>query len=204
VRDARKSLEDALDHLADGVILIRRDGIVAFANSAAQDIARRGDGINLHGGKLDLPAAEARMRLDAALAAVLRPREPRPADACDFPLARAGAPPYIVSVRPLDGNERRPVADRDADAIVFVRDPLHRIAAAIGVLREIFRLTDAEAALAQALQTGVPLAAYAKTRGLSLNTVYTHLRRVREKTGCSRMQELIATLNDLHVPLLRG
>ncbi len=45
------------------------------------------------------------------------------------------------------------------------------------------------------------LSDYARTGGLSLNTVYTHLRRLREKTGCSRMPELIRRLNDLQMPL---
>ena len=40
-------------------------------------------------------------------------------------------------------------------------------------------------------------------RALSLNTAYTHLRRIKEKTGCKHMAELIRWLNDLHVPLRR-
>jgi DNA-binding CsgD family transcriptional regulator len=62
-------------------------------------------------------------------------------------------------------------------------------------------LTDAEASLAQALQTGVPLGDYAQARAVSLNTVYTHLRGIKEKTGCHSMGELIRKLNDLQIPL---
>jgi DNA-binding CsgD family transcriptional regulator len=86
-------------------------------------------------------------------------------------------------------------------AIVFVRDPDTRHAAASGALRDILGLTEAEAALARALQLGMTPTDYAATRGLSLNTVYTHLRRLREKTGCSRTPELIARLDDLRAPL---
>ena len=39
------------------------------------------------------------------------------------------------------------------------------------------------------------------TLGGSLNTAYTHLRHLREKTGCSRMPELIRKLNEVQVPL---
>jgi DNA-binding CsgD family transcriptional regulator len=35
------------------------------------------------------------------------------------------------------------------------------------------------------------------------NTAYTHLRRIKEKTGCNHMGELIRWLNDLHLPLRR-
>ena len=40
----------------------------------------------------------------------------------------------------------------------------------------------------------------ARTRAVSLNTVYTHLRRIKEETGSKRMAELIHKLNDLQVP----
>ena len=73
--------------------------------------------------------------------------------------------------------------------------------AATITLRDLFGLTEAEAGLAQALQSGVALSDYAGGRALSLNTVYTHLRRLREKTGSSRMAELIHKLNGLRLPL---
>jgi DNA-binding CsgD family transcriptional regulator len=201
--EAHHSLERALDWLADGVIVIGRDGTVVYANEAAQAISRRGDGVRLRNGAIELAAADARARLGAALAGVVRLRDGDAAAAAgsDFPVPRsAGAPPYLVSVRPLMDRERRYFGETTGIAIVFVRDPSSRNAAAIRVLREIFGLTEAEASLAQALQGGTPLAAYANARGLSLNTVYTHLRRVREKTGCTRMPELIRKLNDLQMP----
>jgi DNA-binding CsgD family transcriptional regulator len=103
-------------------------------------------------------------------------------------------------VRPLFETDGR-TAHQSAKTFVLVRDPLARNAAATRNLRDVFGLTEAEAALAQALQAGIPLGDYARARALSLNTVYTHLRRIREKTGCNRMAELIRKLNDLQVPL---
>jgi DNA-binding NarL/FixJ family response regulator len=55
--------------------------------------------------------------------------------------------------------------------------------------------------LAQALQEGMAVTDYARARKLSLNTAYTHLRRIKEKTGCKHMAELIRWLNDLRLPL---
>jgi len=130
----------------------------------------------------------------------LRSGDPRHAGA-DFPVARAsGAPPYLVSVRPIPRNRRDSRPEMAADAIVFIRDPTSRNTAAIRLLREVFGLTDAEASLAQALQSGISPGDYAAARAVSLNTVYTHLRRIKEKTGCNRMAELIHKLNDLQVP----
>ena len=88
-----------------------------------------------------------------------------------------------------------------AVAIVFVHDPASRHAAAISILRAAFGLTEAEAHLAQALQAGTTPGAYARAHAVSVNTVYTHLRSMKDKTGCRRLPELISTLNDLRVPL---
>jgi DNA-binding CsgD family transcriptional regulator len=200
---ARHSLERALDWLADGVILVRADGRVLYANQAFDAMARREDGIRLRKGEIEFAAVEARSRFAAALAAAGRLRNSDPDSVgCDFPIMRpSGAPPYLVSVRPLPLNRRDAHAEARADAIVFFRDPMSRNAAATHVLREVFGLTEAEASIAQALQAGVPLADYARTHRVSLNTIYTHLKRVKAKTGCHRMPELIRRLNDLQGPL---
>jgi DNA-binding CsgD family transcriptional regulator len=51
------------------------------------------------------------------------------------------------------------------------------------------------------VQSGMSPGDYAREHAVSVNTVYTHLRRIKEKTGCHRMAELIRRLNDLQVPL---
>ena len=201
--ETRNALERTLDWLVDGVALVRADGTVTYANESLQAAARRNDGIRLRKGSIEFAAADARTRFNAAvaLAARLSAGEPDKASAGDFTAGRSvGGPPYLVSVRPLI-DKRGPSPPSQTIAIVFVRDPLAHGTAATGTLRELFGLTAAEAALAQALQSGITLGDYARRRGLSLNTVYTHLRRLREKTGSSRMAELIHKLNELRLPL---
>jgi DNA-binding CsgD family transcriptional regulator len=58
-----------------------------------------------------------------------------------------------------------------------------------------------EASVAEALRGGEPLGDYARERKVSINTVYTHLRRIKDKTGANRLPNLIRRLNDLHLPL---
>jgi DNA-binding NarL/FixJ family response regulator len=84
---------------------------------------------------------------------------------------------------------------------VFVRDPLQKQKTSIEILREAFHFTPAEVALARALQDGTSVAGYAQHSALSLNTVYTHLRRIREKTGSRRMADLLRKLDELCGPL---
>jgi DNA-binding CsgD family transcriptional regulator len=197
------ALEQALDRLADGVALLEANGAVLFANENFHAIARRDDGLRLRNGMIELTSAEACERLYSALAATARlaDGDARALPAPDFTVPRrSGGEPFLVSVRPLLDRSRSLQAAK-AVAIVFVRDPLARAAGAIGMLRELFGLTEAEASLAQALQSGTNLSDYAHSRGLSLNTVYTHLRRLREKTRSNRLPDLIHKLNELRLPL---
>ncbi len=113
----------------------------------------------------------------------------------------SGGPPYLVSVRPLVTGAGRHVTGAGAVVALFVRDPASARPAEMEVLREAFGLTEAEADLARAIQAGVSLPHYAQARAISLNTVYTHLRHVKEKTGTNRTVELILKLNSVRMPL---
>jgi DNA-binding CsgD family transcriptional regulator len=202
--DAHHALERALDWLADGVALVRADGAVVYVNEAFQAITRRDDGVALRKGALEFAAAEARAKFEAAIGATFRLHGSgvQTLGSGDFPIARSSSTPaYLASVRPLFDRTRSGRAGARALAIVLIRDPLGRNTAAGAMMRGIFGFTESEANLAQALLAGTPLSDYARARAVSLNTVYTHLRRIREKTGCSRMAELIRKLNDLQVPL---
>jgi PAS domain-containing protein len=205
LKDAQRrtdAFESALDWLTDGAALLRRDGRVLYANQVFEAIAGRHDGLRIARGAVEFQSPQARTRFAAALAAVCRldGGDPTAFHEADFPASRAaGAPAYIVSLRPLAGARRSRY--HDAVAILFVRDPLGRNAAAARMLRELFGFTEAEANLAQALQSGVLLEDYARDNAVTLNTVYTHLRRIKEKTGCTRIAKLYRKLKELEVPL---
>jgi DNA-binding CsgD family transcriptional regulator/PAS domain-containing protein len=201
--DARRSLEQAFDWIADGVVLLDAAARVTYVNQAFLAIARTGDGIGLREGRIEFGGAAARHRFAEALLAVALLRGGNPErGGRDFSVARGSeAPAYLVSVRPL-AKSRDPGRCGDALTLVLVSDPLRAGGAASGLLREVFGLTVAEAGLAQALQSGTAASDYARTRGVSVNTVYTHLRRIKEKTGSHRTAELIRKLNDLRAPPL--
>lgn len=202
--EVRHSLEQALDWLADGVILMRSDGSVCYANEAMRVIADRGDGIAITNGRVEFITAEARSSFATAVTVMSRLRE-RQGEAeaiADFSAGpNSDTQSYSVAIRPLPIEPRVGGTKLEAEAIVFVRDPLSRNATALRILRDVLKLTDAEASVARALQAGARLEDYARIRGVSINTVYAHLRSIKEKTGCSRMGELIARLNALQIPL---
>jgi DNA-binding CsgD family transcriptional regulator len=197
-----RSLQGALDRLVDGAALVRPNGTVVYANQAFDATARRGDGIMLVSGAIDLATSEARMRFALALSAAARLNRDGPGSdqATDFAVPRpTGSPPYVVSVRSLSRDAAGDPTHGEAAIGVFVHDPLREPAGVVGILREVYGLTPAEAHMAQALLAGVRVAKYARERHVTLNTAYTHLRRIKDKTGCHGMTELIRRLNDICV-----
>jgi len=200
--DRSSLLENAVELLTDGVALLRANGRIVYANHALNALAQRGDGIRIVGQALEFAAHEARRSFDTALAALSRLGEPlADGHATDFPVTRAdGMPAYVVSLRPL-ARASTPTTRSDADVMVLVRDPLSPNEARTQILRDLFRLTNAEAHLAQALCNGVTTKIYATERRVTLNTVYSHLKQIREKTGCRSVPELIRKFGEWNVPL---
>jgi DNA-binding CsgD family transcriptional regulator len=107
-------------------------------------------------------------------------------------------PPIQLHCVPL---VRGQTENPDAAVMLLIHDPLTRNVAAKQMLQELFGLTKAEANLAQALCAGMTSGTYASTRRVSLNTVYTHLRRIREKTACNSVAELVRKFGELNAPL---
>lgn len=193
--------EQALEWLADGVALLGADGRVVYANYSFRVIAQRDDGIGTRDGKVEIAPAAAHAKFERAVAAILHPRvggAPRPG-ASDLAVAHSGSTVhYLLSVRPVAMSTcAADHAESQARVAVFVRNPLYRNTAATGILCTVLQLTEAEALLAQALLAGVRLRDHARARRISINTIYAHLRNIKQKTDCHRMGELIRRLNDL-------
>ena len=103
IPDRANALEDALDLLADGVALLRRDGGIVYANEALRILAARGNDFRIDRRTVEFPTIELRTRFAAALSAVQRVEDPAAAfGLTDFAVPREGRlPPFTVSVRPL-------------------------------------------------------------------------------------------------------
>lgn len=67
----------------------------------------------------------------------------------------------------------------------------------VGVLRELFGLTRAEAEVARALTGGATMARVAAARGLRETIVRSQVRAVLEKTGAANLRDLERLLGDL-------
>ncbi len=204
LQDAGKNhaaLEHTLEWLTDGIALLGADGRIVYANEAFYTFAKRGDGFRIVERTIEFFGPESRDHFNTTFSnmQMLRNHLSLNAPPADFPLARkCGMPAYTISLRPL---LRGQCDHPEATIILLVHDPLSRNIAARQMLQQLFSLTEAEAHLAQALCAGMTTGAYASTRRVSLNTVYTHLRRLREKAACNSVAELIRRFSELNVPL---
>jgi DNA-binding CsgD family transcriptional regulator len=62
----------------------------------------------------------------------------------------------------------------------------------VELVQSLFDLTPAEARVARGLASGMAVEAIAADRGVSANTIRSHVRGVFEKTGCTRQAEVVA------------
>lgn len=185
---------EALEWLPDAAALLAADGQVLHTNAALSEMAAAQDGICLAYGRLGLPppAADALARVLGQAARLCRGEGAVAPD--DFRIPRpSGGAAYVAAVRPLFAEER--AAPDGAVAVLFLRDP--DLASMATPLAD---LTAAEVALAAALLAGVSPVDHARERGVSINTVYTHLRRLKEKTGARRLTDLLRRLQETAGP----
>jgi len=183
----------ALDALPLGVVVAAADGALVFANTAAEELARRDDGLRLGGrlggvGAMQLLEAQTLRRLVDAVThggagGMLR-------------ITRRTRPPLAVLVTPLP-TRLRPAAVAPALALVLVTDPADGPMLAAPALQQLFALTAAEAEVALALAAGRRAEDIAAARAVTLPTVRTQIRQILEKTGARHLRDLMRLLAGL-------
>lgn len=176
----------ALDRLNVAVFFCGADGAVSDRNGAAAAFLEMGRPLVLRGRRL----AARREAEQAALAAALKVAGGGPGRAgAGLRLGGDAEAPLPVAVLPA-GPEA-------ADGVLLIplcsAEPLPDPA----LLRDLFRLTPAEAEIARGLAAGRRLDEIADARGVSMNTLRTQLRALLDKVGCSRQADLVQVLTGL-------
>src|SRR3984885_6378293 len=103
----------------------------------------------------------------------------------------------VVHIVPIRGASRD-IFQRCAGVLVMMPIAFPE-APPVELVRSLFDLTPAEARVARSLTTGETVETIASNAGVSPNTVRTQLRRVLEKTGCTRQAEVIALLSGMAI-----
>ncbi|HWL83417.1 MAG TPA: helix-turn-helix transcriptional regulator [Roseomonas sp.] len=194
------ALDAGLDALPEGVAVIGPRGRLLHANGALREMAALRDGLALSPVGLDLADGAARTALRHALDLVLAVQSGRIRllpDGTGLSIPRpSGAPPWAAQVLPLRAGIAGPFGDF-AGAVVLVVDRARRRAPSAALLQRLLGLSPAEAALAAGLAMGQDLKRQARRRGVSLETLRSHLASIRRKTGCRRQAELVALVLQL-------
>ncbi len=191
----------ALDRLSLGVVLVDGGGGVLFANRAAVATLDQRDGLSLWRKRLQAatPSLTSTLeRLIGEAAATAEGRGLNAGGALSLPRPSLKRPLALL-VAPLRGANGSVAGGgsftrRQAAAVVFVSDPERAQETPQQILARLYRLTPAEARLAQAVMAGEGLPRVAEGLGISITTARSHLKRLFDKTGTRRQAELVALL----------
>ena len=200
---------EALDRLRHGVLVVDAQARVLHANSAAEAVLRKGDGLGVESVNRQLRASAPGQtnilrRLVAHAAAgdggaVISDRD---RDHGMFRLERAAEAPLLLCVVPLRAEAAWNVSMQPA-ALVLLSIPEHKAPLPLlASLRALYGLTPAEAAVAGRIGQAEGVEAAAAAMGITPATLRWHLQRVFEKTGTTRQAELVRLVERLD--LVRG
>jgi DNA-binding CsgD family transcriptional regulator/uncharacterized protein YhfF len=205
-RSTTEVIEAILRRMETAVLTLGPSLRVGYTNPAAEAVLRRGDGLRLKNGHLAARWPIDERRLASAISIACRGargadqssaavQSPHGAGALISVRRNESLPPYRVSVFPLPRQHAMRGMALDAEAMIFVDDPIEDEAPAKADLwSDAFQLTPAEVRLAIHLVSGATLKDYAEEFGVTYNTARAQLRAIFEKTDTHRQAELVSLL----------
>lgn len=174
-------LNQAFDVIERAALILDSEGRALSWNAAFG--ALLGRDLKLVGGRLTAAEPEAARHLEA----LARPAGRVPISA--VVVARGDAPPVVIHVVPLVGPSRGLFAG--ACTLLLGSVPEAAPVPASAILQAAYRLTPAEARLAQAVAGGATLAEAAGRFAITAATARSQLKAIFAKTGATRQSELV-------------
>jgi DNA-binding CsgD family transcriptional regulator len=192
--DSAVELAGALEVVRHGIILVAGEHLVINLNSAAERIVRAEDGLCVRSGRIATTNTPGERVLHYAIQNALtgEPSSVRTGRSltCSRP---SGKRPYVIHVLP---SHRRNADEpfRQPMALVLIIDPDDEPEPTVALLRQLYRLTQAEAEVALHVTHGADLKQISEELSISYTTVRTHLQHVFDKTDTHRQAELVRLL----------
>ncbi|MCB4803660.1 DNA-binding CsgD family transcriptional regulator/PAS domain-containing protein [Methylobacterium brachiatum] len=180
-------LAEAFDVIARAAMILDSEGRALRWNAAFG--ALFGADLKLAGGRLAVEEGEAARQLEA----LSRPSGRAPISA--IVVARRDAAPIAIHVVPLVGPTRGLFAG--ASTLLIASVPGSAPVPAATILQTAYRLTPAEARLAQTLSGGLTLAEAASRFAITAATARSQLKAIFAKTGATRQSDLIRLVTGL-------
>lgn len=184
-------LVDGISTFSSGALLLDSRGRVLRMNCNAETML--GPELCVRAGKLTASNGDCNSDLQRLIGTATSrgPRhevKPNPA----IRISRLGAGDLLVHAAPL--TRSAPELFEQATAIVMIDDLGAKLTPTTRLLRQVFGLTDAEAAIAVAVGSGQELDEISRSRGVTLGTLRNQLKAIFAKTGAHRQTELVALL----------
>lgn len=176
-----------------GVLLLDRAGQSIFANTTAEALLARGDGLRRKGAMVVAGSMTDTLRLHAAIEHAVR-FSSAGAGRWDYPivaLSRSEGRPLMTAVVPSGDAE---MARAECAAIIYVVDPDQDLKTLIEPICAFYRLSPGETRLACTLARGHSLAEAADELHVREQTARTYLKQIFLKTDTNRQVELVRLL----------
>lgn len=184
------AIEESLNVLTAGLILLDTNGKIVFLNRAASTVLAERDGLGSMQAMLfaDVPAESHALRKTIQQAISMSNGRGSSAGGTLL-VSRRNRPPLHVLISPI--HISRLDAIRKYAAVVFVNDPLRHQRPDETVLRTVYRLTRAECRVAFLLADGQSPRTIAEMIGVTEHTVRSQIKSIYAKAGVKRQSELI-------------
>lgn len=195
-RSRFQALEELSDALPFAVLQLDARGKVLEANRRGCEILRASDGLRVVDGRLVAACGVESRALALLIGSATKPAAGATPGGATRISRPSGARPYVVNVFPLHSPRLIGAGEGRPAVLVFVSDPTGLPEAALGRLRELFRLTPTEARICLSLASGEDLTSTAGQVGMSVSTARSHLKHIFSKTEASRQSELVKLLNN--------
>lgn len=188
----RTLFSHVMDRLYVGVIILDHVGKVIRISETARRFLEARDGLQLRANRLRANSAGEDKDLQKLIKDALEPPQHEGGKAPrGLSLTKqSGLRNLGIIVRPIGGRADSAVAATSAVA-VFVRDQEANHSVEGELVRQIFDLTPAEAAVTRQLTAGFSLEDVASSLDISRNTARAHLRSIFSKSGITRQSELV-------------
>ena len=196
VESERTLYASTFDRMLVGMVILDESGSIMKTNFAANEIIAEKDGLQRKNNVLEISFSPENRKLQTLIQQALDERAGHaPGVVQAMSVTRpSGKAKLGVLVRKIAFNEWSEDNARRPACAIFVRDPDRKSQASDEIMRKLFDLTPAEAALALALANGSTIEEAAEVLGISKNTARAHLRAIFSKTGATRQATLVRTL----------
>ena len=195
-------LEETVDMLSTGILLTEDQGRIAYMNSSAEAVLKKGAALNSRDGRLVAANLNARKVLSRAIEQSASGRAPATTGQYAVALPDEDGAGLIANVLPLRWRGgRNPLGPLPGAAAVFIQDPAEGPKLALDALAELYGLTTAEQKVLELVAEGAAPQDAADRLNVSVATVKSHLQHVFAKTNTGRQADLVRLVAQATAPI---